>query len=165
LKILGIDPGTRITGYGIVEKALGNKLIHICHGSIKADTDKPLSERLATISSELQAMIEEFQPDAVAVESVFFAKNVKSAITLGHARGIALLSAAANNLEVFEYAPTKIKQAVTGHGRADKAQVQKMIKLLLKTPEIPEPDAADALAIAVCHINHTGLLRSTLKAV
>ena len=156
MKVLGRDPGTRITGYGIVEHTGGNRLSHICNGVISTKPTAQLSEKLHVIFKGLTSVIEEYGADVTAVESVFFAKNVKSAITLGHARGVALVSAAGMGLSVFEYSPTKIKQAVSGYGGASKDQVQKMVKALLKTEGILKPDAADALAIAICHINHLG---------
>lgn len=153
MRVLGIDPGSHKTGYGIVVKGGGGKLIHVCDGTIEAPGDD-LSQRLLSISKSLNEIIAEFKPDYVAIESVFFAKNVKSAVMLGHARGVALLSAAVGGLEVFEYAPRAVKLAVTGYGNAEKEQVQKMVKLLLSTPSVSKPDAADALAIAICHLHH-----------
>ena len=153
--VLGIDPGSRITGYGVVGKGAGGKLTHICHGIIRLTPGATLSNKLLEISEGLGAVIEEHAPDAVAIEDIFFAKNVRSAVILGHARGVSMLSAAAFGLDVFEYAPMKIKQAVTGYGNAPKEQVQKMVRALLKGVGDPSPDAADALATAICHINHT----------
>jgi len=153
VKILGIDPGSLVTGYGVVRKDKGGVLTHICDGQVKLDGKKPLPERLLTVSEALARVIEEFEPDAVAVESIFFAKNVRSAIMLGQARGVTLLSAAARGLTVYEYDPRSIKLAVTGYGNATKAQVQTMVKSLLKTETPARPDAADALATAICHIH------------
>jgi crossover junction endodeoxyribonuclease RuvC len=156
VKVLGIDPGTRTTGYGIVRLGRGGRLERICDGEIAPDPKIPLSERLFVISKTLTGIVEEYRPDNVSIEALFFAKNVKSAIMLGHARGVAFLSAAAFGIPVFEYSPTKIKQAVVGYGGATKEQVQKMVKFLLKTAEDSSPDAADALAAAICHIHHSG---------
>jgi len=153
LKILGIDPGTQVTGYGVVEKR-GSELVHIADGSIKLGSADPLAERLLVISDAIDGLVAEYAPDAVAVESVFFAKNARSALTLGHARGVVLLCAARHGLEVFEYAPRTIKLAVTGYGNAEKDQVQKMVAMLLGGRMTEGADASDALAIAVCHINH-----------
>jgi len=153
LRILGIDPGSHFTGYGVVTKAGGGKLVEITNGRIMLEPDTPLPLRLLKISEGLNWVIRKFKPDAVAVESIFFAKNAKSAIVLGHARGVALMTSAAHGLEVFEYAPKTIKSAVTGHGAASKEQMQKMIKLLLNT-EADSSDAADALAVAICHIHN-----------
>lgn len=154
LKVLGIDPGSIVTGYGVVHKAEGGRLIHVCNGVLRLDAAGPLSERLYGIYKGLSGIMEEHRPDAVAVESVFFSKNAKSAILLGEARGAALLTAAACGIAVFEYAPRAVKLAVSGYGNATKEQVGKMVGLLLKTPEPEMSDASDALAIAVCHINH-----------
>ncbi len=156
MKILGIDPGSLVTGWGVVERAGAGRLVHVCHGQISAGAGMPLSERLFAVSEGLRAVMEEHTPQAVSVESVFFAKNVKSAVMLGHARGVALMSAASFGLPVFEYAPMAVKKAVTGYGAATKDQVQKMVKALLKVPEAAGPDASDALAIAICHIHHCG---------
>lgn len=154
MKILGIDPGSRTTGYGVVRKDKGGRLAHVCDGQVVLDAKRPLSERLLAISEALAGVIEEYAPDAVAVESIFFAKNVKSAIMLGQARGVTLLSAATRGLSVYEYEPRTVKLAVTGYGNATKEQVQTMVKNLLKTPVAARPDAADALATAICHIHH-----------
>ncbi len=155
MRVLGIDPGSIHTGYGVVGRGQGGALVHICGGAISPAAGLTIAERLLKVSEGLSGIISEFKPDAVSIESVFFAKNVKSAITLGQARGAALLSAARFALPVFEYAPTAIKLAVTGYGQADKAQVQKMVKLLLKsTEDFKKADASDALAIAICHIHH-----------
>jgi len=153
LRILGIDPGSHTTGYGIVEKA-GGRLVHICDGQITADASLPLSERLYAISTGLNAVIEAHAPVAVSIESIFCSKNVKSAVMLGHARGVCMLGAAASGLPVFEYAPMSIKKAVTGFGAATKEQVAKMVIALLSCQASSGADASDALAIAICHINH-----------
>lgn len=155
MKVLGIDPGSLYTGYGIVQKGGNGQLIHVRDGRISVKGSLPLHERLLTISKELTKIIEDERPEAISIESVFFAKNVKSAITLGEARGVALLSAASIGVPIFEYAPTSIKLSVTGYGNASKEEMQKMVKMLLKRPEVAKPDAADALAIAICHINHS----------
>ena len=155
MKVLGIDPGSRITGYGVVLKGRGGTLTEVCHGIIRLTPGATLAKKLLEISEGLSAVIEEHKPDAVAIEDMFFAKNVRSAIMLGHARGVSMLSAASFGLDVFEYAPMKIKQAVTGYGNAPKDQVQRMVKALLKSSGEASPDAADALATAICHINHT----------
>lgn len=157
MKVIGIDPGSRMAGYGVVEKGRTG-LLNLCHGVIELDPQTPLSARLFEISRAVSLLIAEHMPDAVSVETVFYSKNVKSAVILGHVRGACLLAAAASNVSVFEYAPAMIKQAVTGYGRADKAQVQRMVRLLLKLSEEPEPDAADALASAICHIQHSNRL-------
>lgn len=154
MKVLGIDPGSINTGYGIVGKGPGSSLVHVCHGAISPGRGLTVAERLLRVSEGLEKIIEEHRPDAVSIESVFSAVNVKSALTLGQARGAALLSAARFGLPVFEYAPSSIKLAVTGYGQAAKEDVQKMIRLLLKNVEaFQKADASDALAIAICHIH------------
>ena len=167
MKILGIDPGTVVTGYGIVEKGesagggdrtVDSGLIHLCSGEIRTDPRVPLPERLLTISKGLMDVIKTHRPGGVSIETLFFAKNVKSAMALGHARGVALLSAASFGIEVFEYSPMMIKQAVVGYGGATKDQVLSMVKMLLNIEEVSGADAADALAAAICHIHHTGVL-------
>lgn len=154
MRVLGIDPGSRITGYGVVDKGRGGKLAHVCNGHLLLDPSAPLPERLLVISNALKGIIDEFKPDAMSIESIFFAKNVDSAIKLGEARGVPLLCAASSGVPVYEYAPRSVKQAVTGYGNATKEQVQKMVGMLLKTQVQLKPDAADALAIAICHIHH-----------
>ena len=154
MKVLGIDPGSRTTGWGIVEKGPGGALKHIANGAISVNEALALPERLFFISKGLEDVITEHAPEAVAIETVFTHKNVRSAIMLGHARGVALLVAASKNLPVFEYAPMTIKLSVTGFGGAEKDQVKKMVSMLLKTPAPVKNDAADALAAAICHIHH-----------
>ncbi|MDD3480945.1 MAG: crossover junction endodeoxyribonuclease RuvC [Patescibacteria group bacterium] len=151
--ILGIDPGTATTGYGLVEKK-GQNIKVLDYGCILTPAKVPLPERLEMIEKELAGIIEEGKPDQVAVEELFFAANTKTAIAVGHARGVMLLSARKAGLSVFEYTPLEVKMALTGYGRADKRQMQQMVKTLLSLTEIPKPDdAADALAIAICHAN------------
>ena len=157
---LGIDPGTRVMGYGVVE-GVGSRLKHIAYGAIVTKTNDPLSIRLKQIYDSLTQIVEKYQPDVVSIEDIFYAKNVKSALKLGHARGVAMLAGANAGLEVFEYTPTAIKSAVVGFGRADKVQVQQMVKMLLNLPEPPQEDAADALAAAICHINTAGTQKSS----
>jgi crossover junction endodeoxyribonuclease RuvC len=164
MRIMGIDPGSRICGWGVVDEAkTGGKLIHVDCGIVAPKARAPLSDRLAQIYDGLRRVIEEYKPDAVGVESVFFAKSVKSALVLGHARGVALLAAAHSGLEVAEYSPAEIKQAVCGYGRADKQQVARMVKAILNQPEVAQTDAADALACAICHCN-SRRLKSKLSA-
>ncbi|MEE9543063.1 MAG: crossover junction endodeoxyribonuclease RuvC [Thermodesulfobacteriota bacterium] len=158
MKILGIDPGSRITGFGVVSSGAGGKLVRVTDGEIRTKAGTPLSERLKVIYNGLTAIIAEYSPEAISVESVFYGKNVKSAMVQSHARGVALLSAAEAAIEVFEYSPAIIKQAVVGNGQATKDQVQHMVKLLLGSGEFSSHDAADALAAAICHINHQGPL-------
>ena len=147
--ILGIDPGSRLTGYGVLQ-AQGNNFIRLSHGVIKLG-NLPMPNRLARLIDQLDALIAEHQPDTLSIEQVFVHKNVQSALKLGQARGCALAICARHGLSVYEYSPRSIKQAVVGHGGADKNQVQLMIQKILKMPTKPASDAADALAAALCH--------------
>jgi crossover junction endodeoxyribonuclease RuvC len=149
--ILGIDPGYAITGYGLLNY-IGNKFIIIDYGVITTEAGSALSERLLIISNRLEELITYHKPDAVSVEELFFSKNIKTALSAAHGRGIALLSAAKHGIGIYEYTPLQVKQAVVGYGRAEKSQMQQMVKAILNLPEIPKPDdAADALAVAICH--------------
>jgi crossover junction endodeoxyribonuclease RuvC len=154
MRVLGIDCGTECTGYGVVELCADDKLVCVDCGAIKLSLRDSPPARLATIFARLSVIIAEHQPDHVAIEDVFYALNVKSALKLGQVRGVAMLTAAAAGLTVAEYAPLSIKCAVVGYGRAEKHQVQHMVTQLLNLPAIPEPaDIADALAIAICHLH------------
>ncbi|MBI5286384.1 MAG: crossover junction endodeoxyribonuclease RuvC [Deltaproteobacteria bacterium] len=190
MRVLGIDPGTIVTGYGVVDGERG-KLIYVCDGGIaphplgtdlksvpttqgskgqvKILENEPsnprtlepsrssvLARRLAIIFDSLHQLVRDCRPDVVAVEGIFHSRNPRSAIMLGHARGVVLLCATRAGLEVFEYSPMEVKKAVVGYGRATKDQVQRMVKTLLKMPTLPGPDASDALAVAICHIHHKG---------
>ena len=161
MKILGIDPGSRITGYGVISKE-GNRLIHMDNGAIFTDKAKDFPTRLERIYRGLAEIIETYQPDAVAVENIFFSNNVQSALKLGQARGAAIVASVIAGLPVFEYTALQVKQAVVGNGKAAKQQVQQMIKVLLNLPEIAQEDASDALAVAVCHAN-SSVLAGMLK--
>ncbi len=155
-RILGIDTSLRSTGIAVVE-AKGNELSAVDYGKIKVSASKPLSECLVALSKGLDDIIKKTRPDAVAIEGAFYSKNAKTAMTLGQVRGVAIAVCAAKNLPVYEYAPRRIKQAVTGNGAADKSQVRKMVMTLLALKEEPQEDAGDALAIAICHLhNMTG---------
>ncbi len=156
MRILGIDPGSRITGYGLISKE-GNRLIHIDNGAIFTQSAMDFPQRLQQIFVGLSAVISQYQPDAVAVESVFLAKNAQSALKLGQARGAAIVAAVHVGLAVFEYTALQVKQAVVGSGRAEKVQVQQMIKALLHLPEVAQEDASDALAVAICHAHSAGM--------
>jgi crossover junction endodeoxyribonuclease RuvC len=156
MRVLGIDPGSRITGYGIIDKE-GNRLVHVDNGAIFTDSQRDFPLRLQRIYRGLTEVIERFSPDAMAVENIFFATNVQSALKLGQARGAAIVAGVNAGLPVFEYTALQVKQAVVGHGRADKQQVQKMLKALLNLPEVAQEDASDALATAVCHAHSAGL--------
>jgi crossover junction endodeoxyribonuclease RuvC len=155
--VLGIDPGTAITGYGLV-KGEDDDLTLVAYGAITTSSDWPLPERLQRIYRELTALIEARQPTAVAVEELFFSKNVRTALSVGQARGVALLAAANAGLPIHEYTPLQVKQAITGYGRATKDQVQQMVRMLLALDSVPQPDdAADAIAVAICHIHSVKL--------
>ena len=156
--ILGIDPGSRITGYGVIN-AIGSKHEYIASGCIRM-TEGNLAERLNQIFDGVTQIIEMYSPQEFAIEQVFMAKDAYSALKLGQARGAAIVAATQQSLEVSEYAARKVKQAVVGKGAADKSQVQQMIMRMLKLPGLPQEDAADALAIAVCHANtQSGLIK------
>jgi len=157
LLALGIDPGSKITGYGLVAKD-GPRLELVGAGQIKTGAKMVLAERLNLIFEELQQVINKYSPDAVAVEEVFYAKNIRSAILLGHVRGVAFLAAAAAGIPVFEYPATVIKKSVVGYGQAGKDQVQLMVKRILKTDMEFGLDTSDALAAAVCHLNQNQAL-------
>jgi len=151
VRILGIDPGSRFTGYGIVDAA--GAVAHVVdHGVVKLPPKQSLPERLCLLDARLREIVDEYQPDEVVVEEVFAAVNVRSALVLGQARGVVLV-AAGSHCPVFEYSPRTVKKAVAGYGQADKNQVAQMVAALLKLPEAPPEDAADALALALCHMH------------
>ena len=163
--VLGIDCGTECTGYGVVEQTESDDLICLNAADIRLNPRTPMCERLLTISTSLSEIIRRYRPDTVAIEDVFYAANVKSALKLGQVRGVAMMTAAQAGLPVCEYAPLAIKSAVVGYGRAEKIQVQQMVARLLRLGEIPEsPDAADALAIAICHLHTSATLRRQAAA-
>lgn len=152
--VLGIDPGSKFTGYGLVAKdRTGFRLVQA--NRIATDPSAPLPKRLHQVYQGLQEVIHRYDPDAVAVEDIFFAKNVRSAVRLGHVRGVVLLAAAEAGLPVYEYSPAAIKMAAVGYGRADKRQVGLMVKQLLRIREELAEDTSDALATAICHLNRT----------
>jgi crossover junction endodeoxyribonuclease RuvC len=152
--VLGVDPGTAITGFGIVSETKDEKLIAVDFGVIRTPKGETAGQRLVQLHSELKRLIELHHPEGGAVEKLFFQRNVSTALTVGQARGVALLAMAEVNLSIAEYTPMEVKQAVCGYGGAGKGQVQEMVKLLLGLDDIPKPDdAADALAVAICHIN------------
>jgi crossover junction endodeoxyribonuclease RuvC len=153
--VLGIDPGIAITGYGLVRTDPRKDYECLTYGVIRTKAGLPDPERLNILYDELTQLILLHQPDTSAVEKLFFQKNVTTAISVGQARGVSMLTLAQAHLPVSEYTPNEIKQTVTGYGSAGKRQVQKMVQALLGLPEIPKPDdAADALAVAICHIHH-----------
>lgn len=150
---LGIDPGTATTGYGIVAQEVDGSFRLLACGVIRTQPEQKMHLRLREIFEDLQSLIRRYSPDEVAVEELFFGRNVTTAITVGQARGAALLAAALNNLPVAEYTPATVKQALTGYGNADKLQMQMMVQSLLELEEIPQPDdAADGVAVALCHL-------------
>ncbi len=158
LRILGIDPGTATTGYGIVEKQ-GYQLVHITHGTILTPKEDAIELRLLSIYNQLNALLEEWEPDVMAVERLFFGNNVTTALQVGRAVGVILLAATQKEIPVIEYRPNEVKMAVTGYGAAEKKQVQMLVKQLLKLEKIPKPDdAADALALAICHAHSAPLV-------
>ena len=151
---LGLDPGTATTGYGLVRLHRDGSLEAVDFGVITTPKDLPAPERLDLLYRELLQLLETHRPQTAAVEKLFFQKNVSTAIGVGQARGVLLLALAQKGLDVAEYTPNEVKQAVAGYGSADKRQVQEMVRVLLTLPEIPRPDdAADALAVAICHLN------------
>ena len=157
MRVLGIDPGTAITGYGVVGEVQG-ELQPLAFGVIKTPADQPLPRRLQLIYRAISDLAEEWKPTAAAVEELFFSRNVRTAMSVGQARGVVLLALADAGLDVAEYTPLAIKQAVTGYGNADKAQIQEMVRLLLRLEKVPRPDdAADALAVAICHLHSARL--------
>ncbi len=152
--ILGIDPGIADTGYGVISVE-GTSLTCLAYGSIKTPAGQELPLRLATLFKELNKIIKKYKPDKAAIEELFFNKNVKTALIVGQARGVAILALVNNNLSISEYTPSQVKSSVTAYGKASKAQVQKMVKLILKLDKLPQPDdAADALAVALCALNN-----------
>ena len=172
MKIFGIDPGSDRTGFGCVEID-GSRHRLVSSGAISTAALDDFSHKLLTIHSRLTTLLQECGPDCVAIESLFYSNNVRSALKLGHARGVAMLAAAEARVPIVEYTPTEVKRAVVGYGRAEKQQVQQMVKLILGLLEVPTPhDAADALAVAICHAHSASpvasdaaVVRSRTKAV
>ncbi len=157
MRVLGLDPGTAITGYAVVAET-GSELSLEAIGVIRTPSHTPLPLRLQKIYAELQAIIEQYAPDAAGVEELFFSRNARTAMAVGHARGVTLLALADAGLPIAEYTPMQVKQAVTGYGSADKHQVQEMVRMLLHLPDVPRPDdAADAAAVAICYLHRARL--------
>ncbi len=151
--ILGIDPGIADTGYGVI-KSEGSRLDCLCYGSIKTSAKLDLISRLEILHTELDKIIKRYKPDYATIEQLFFNKNVRTALIVGQARGVVLLTLKQNKLATFDYTPSQVKSAVSAYGQASKLQVQKMVKLILNLKELPQPDdAADALAVAICGLN------------
>lgn len=158
--VLGLDPGSRFFGWGVVRKE-GSRLIHVAHGVVAAGEDRPLGDRLVAIERALVEVLAQHAPAEAAIESIFFAKDATAAAKLGHARGVGMLVCARAGLSCSEYPPARVKRTVAGGGRADKAQVARMISVILRLGQIPRPDAADALAVAVTHLQGRNLLQKT----
>jgi len=151
--VIGIDPGLARVGYGVIE-VMGHHAEPVCYGCIESTKDQPATERLLHIYAELTALLAKYEPAQIAVEKLFFSKNITSAMGVSEARGVILLLAGQRRIPVTEYTPNQVKQAITGSGRADKRQMQEMITRLLRLDSVPKPDdAADALSIALCHIH------------
>lgn len=154
MRVLGVDPGLAITGYGLLAENPAGEIAVITYGAITTSASQPVATRLVRLYDALVELIDHHHPDVMAVEHLFFGRNVTTAFIVGQARGVALLCAAQRGLEVVEYKPAEVKQAVAGYGRADKQQVQQMVRTLLHLPATPRPDdVADALAIALCHVH------------
>lgn len=163
MRVLGVDPGTAITGYGLVE-SVHDELGLVTYGTITTSAGQPMAERLATLYHQLSQIIRDSKPTELAVEELFFHKNVRTALAVGQARGVVLLAASHAGLPVSEYTPLQVKDAVVGYGRATKEQVQEMVRMLLGLDVVPRPDdAADAIAVAICHC-HAARLTALLDA-
>ncbi len=155
--VIGIDPGTAVTGYGLIHEDENGNLELVDYGVIVTSSDQPMNLRLLDLYQRLKEVLLLHHPDSGAVEKLFFARNVRTALTVGQARGVVLLALAEMGIPLGEYTPLEVKQAVAGYGGADKNQVQQMVRALLGLAEVPQPDdAADALAIAICHVHSTG---------
>lgn len=153
MRILGIDPGSQVTGFGAIDTDGGSSVL-VEFGAVRTRAKLSFPEKLRAIHESLTEIVDRCRPDQMVVESLFYASNVKSALRLGHVRGVTLLAGVTRGIPIHEYAPLEVKQAVVGYGRADKEQVQKMVAMLLSMEALPEPhDAADALAVALCHAN------------
>lgn len=154
MRVLGIDPGVAITGYGVIEES-GNDNHYLYSGCIRTAKDELPAVRLETIHNYVFELVSDYKPQALAIEKIFFSKNVRTAFQVGEARGVIILAAARCNIDLFEYTPLQVKQAVAGYGRADKSQVQNMVKMLLRLEHAPSvDDEADALAVALCHLHN-----------
>lgn len=165
MRIIGIDPGFALMGYGVVDME-GNRFTPCIYGAITTDKNMDMPQRLKHIYCRLMDIIDEFRPDAAAIEELFFNKNAKTAITVGQARGVAILACANSGLSIYEYTPLQIKQGLIGYGRADKEQVQFMVKAILNLAEMPkQDDTADALAAAICHGHSASYLKRARKGM
>ena len=163
--ILGLDPGTAFTGFGVIT-VVGNRLRALEFGVVTTAADLSLAVRLERIFIEIGELLRRYRPAATAVESLFFNANVRTALAVGHARGVTLLACSQAGCEVYEYTPQQVKQAVVGYGKASKEQVMEMVRVLLRLPEAPRPDhAADALGVAICHANISGVRESVARTL
>lgn len=157
MRILGIDPGTGITGFGIVDAKSGRQSL-VDAGVIRTPANSPMPDRLLTIFENINEIIAEFKPQIMSIEKLFFAQNVTTAMSVSQARGVVILAAGQAGMQIFEYTPLQIKQTITGYGKADKSQMQEMVRVLMNLKEIPKPDdCADAIAAAITHCMHSGL--------
>ncbi len=164
MRVLGIDPGIAIMGFGFIDK-IGHRLTPVQYGCIETEAGTPTEVRLRQIYEASCSLLDQYKPDTIAVEKLFFSKNVTNAFIVGQARGVLLLAAAQRGLPIAEYTPMQVKQAVVGYGAAEKRQVQEMVKMMLKLQSVPKPDdVADALAVAICHA-HAGALNDRLNGV
>ncbi|TYP73835.1 crossover junction endodeoxyribonuclease RuvC [Paenibacillus methanolicus] len=164
MRVLGIDPGIAIVGFGFIDK-IGSKLVPVQYGCIQTEAHTPQETRLLQVYESACALMDKYKPDTVAVEKLFFNKNVTTAFSVGQARGVIILAAAQRGLSVSEYTPLQVKQAVVGYGKAEKRQVQEMVRMFLKLSQIPKPDdVADALAVAICHA-HSSVLSQKINEV
>lgn len=164
MRILGIDPGYAIMGWGVIDKT-GSSIKAVAYGSVTTDKDMPMQERLKTLYNSLMDIIAEYQPDEVSIEELYFNSNAKTVIFVGEARGVSLLACCNSGLNIYEYTPLQIKTSITGNGRAEKKQVQAMVTKLLMLEKVPKPDdTADALAAAICH-SYVGEARKRMYAM
>ena len=165
MRILGVDPGYAIVGYGVIDYMTG-RYRTVEYGAVLTKAHTPFEDRLNIIYSEMCAVIEKYRPDAMAIEKLFFTTNQKTAIDVAQARGVIVLAARQNGMQVFEYTPLQVKQSVVGYGKAVKQQVMEMTRILLKLPSVPKPDdTADALAIAICHAHSSGSRMGALASL
>lgn len=164
IRILGIDPGLRFTGWGVIDSN-GNSLKYVACGVIASDSKSPIALRILTLNQGLNDVIKSYRPDEVAIEETFVNKNPTTSLKLGHARGALMLTASISGFTPYEYAATLVKKSIVGVGRAEKGQVVMMVKQLLPTAEVTSEDAADALAVAICHLSHRKMNILTGKAV
>ncbi|MBC8444823.1 MAG: crossover junction endodeoxyribonuclease RuvC [Chloroflexi bacterium] len=156
--VLGLDPGLAITGYGLVRESSNGDLALVEYGAITTYAGQPMPDRLLAIDRELETLLLRYRPEVVAIEELFFCKNVTTALAVGQARGVAILGIARSGVPLYEYKPMVIKQAITGYGKAPKSQVQEMVRLLLNLAQVPQPDdAADGVAVAICHLYNVRL--------